>query len=65
MVKRMCVLYPDGSINVVEGNQRSDAAQINEARKLCDGFNKGETDKAKLATFGQIEVDLMSFKELR
>lgn len=65
MVKRVCVLYPDGSLCVMAGGGRSEAAQVNEARKLCDGFNKGETDKAELAMFGEIAVDLVSFKQLR
>ena len=64
MVKRLCVLYPDGSLNLMSGS-KSPADQVNEARLLRDGFNKGETDKAELASFGEIQVDLMSFKELR
>lgn len=62
MVKRVCVLYPDGSLTLVAAG-RSEAAQVNEARRLRDGFNKGERNKAELASFGEVEVDLMSFRE--
>ena len=61
-VKRMCVLYPDGSLNLMSGNN-SEAAQVNEARKMCSGFNRGETNPDELAMFGEIEVNLSSFKE--
>lgn len=62
MVKRMAILFPDASLSIISG-QQSDAAQIIQARKECALFNKGEKNPKELAMFGEIEVDLMSFKE--
>lgn len=62
MVKRICVIFPDASINVMSG-QKSEAAQVIEAREECKVWNKGEKKPERLAQFGEIEVDLMSFKE--
>jgi hypothetical protein len=64
MVKRLCVLYPDGSVNI-QSPQEGNAAAVNRARRECLGYNKGERDMTALAQFGEIEVDLMSFKLLR
>jgi hypothetical protein len=64
MVKRIAVLFPDGSMNVYSGS-KSEAAQLAEGRHERDTWNKGERDAAKFAQMGEIEVDLMSFKERR
>lgn len=63
MVKRMCVLFPDGSLNVMS-NEKGEASARVAARRECQIWNKGEKDPSRLAMFGEIEVDLMSFKEL-
>jgi len=62
MVKRICVMFPDGSLQVFSG-QNSEAANVAEARRTVKHLNRGERDKNELAQFGQIEVDLMSFRE--
>lgn len=64
MVTRLCVMYPDGSINLMKSAGRHPTEQKNEAREEARQFNRGETDAAKLATFGEIKVDLGSFKEM-
>lgn len=64
MVKRLCVIYPDGAVDVMH-NQDGEAIAINCARSLCDLYNRGERDPLKLAQFGEIDVNLMSFKMLR
>lgn len=61
MVKRICVLYPDGSLNVLSGNRGEQ--HLNEARAEERGYNKGETRQDEKALVGEIDVDLMSFKE--
>lgn len=62
MVKRICVLFPDASLSIISG-QRGDAHAVNEARDECARWNKGEKKPERLAQFGEIEIDLMSFKE--
>lgn len=62
MVKRICVLFADGSINVIAPH-KGEGAALSEARHDRDVWNKGERDRAKLAQVGEIDVDLMSFKE--
>lgn len=62
MVKRICVLFPDASLTIVSG-QKGEAAAVIEARNECAMWNKGERKPERLAQFGEIEVDLMSFKE--
>jgi hypothetical protein len=64
MVKRLCVLYPDGSVSIMSP-QDGEASATNRARRECAGYNKGERDLGNLAQFGEIDVDLMSFKLLR
>ena len=64
MVKRLCVLYPDGALDLMT-NQDGEAVATNKARSLCRLYNDGETDPLDLAQFGEIEVDLQSFKLLR
>lgn len=64
MVKRLCVLYPDGSLTI-QSPQPGEATAVNRARRECIGYNKGERDDRKHAEFGEIEIDLMSFKLLR
>ena len=63
MVKRIAIIYPDASISVMAGAHDS-AKAINQARREVRLFNKGEAAPAARAQFGEIEVDLMSFKEL-
>jgi hypothetical protein len=64
MIKRLCVLYPDGSISI-QSPQEGEAAAVNRARRECRGYNKGERDDRKHAAFGEIQIDLQSFKMLR
>lgn len=62
MVKRYCVMFPDGSVNVMS-HQDGEAAALSRARRECKLFNKGERDEAEKATFGEIEVSLTSYRE--
>ena len=62
MVKRLCVLFPDGSLNLMS-NEEGEAVALKRARRECTIYNKGERDPKALAMFGEIDVDLMSFKE--
>lgn len=57
MVKRIAVVFPDGSINVVSG-AKSEAQALHEARREKEVWNKGERDKSKHAM-----IDLNSFRE--
>lgn len=62
MVKRICIIFPDGSLSIMAG--AADRAEpLNQARRECAAFNRGEKDKTEKASFGEIDVDLMSFKE--
>jgi hypothetical protein len=62
MVKRIAVLYPDASILIISGQKGEAAAKV-QARYECAVWNKGEMDPARRAMFGEIEIDLMSFRE--
>lgn len=62
MVRRFCVLFPDGSVNVMSA-EGGEAAALSRARQECARYNKGETDDARRAAFGEIEVSLTSFRE--
>lgn len=62
MVKRFCVMFPDGSVNV-QSNQDGESAALARARMECRMFNKGERDKQQHATFGEIEISLTSYRE--
>lgn len=62
MVKRIAIIFPDASVSIMAGAHDS-AQAINQARRETRLFNRGETEPAKLAQFGEIEVDLMSFRE--
>lgn len=62
MVKRIAILFPDQSLTIIAGTG-GEAAAVIQARKECLLFNKGERDPKELAMFGEIDVDLMSFKE--
>ena len=64
MVKRLCVLFPDGSLSLISP-QEGEAIATNGARRECALYNKGERDPLKLAQFGEIEINLMSFRLLR
>lgn len=64
MVRRVCVIWPNGEIDVVSSEDGERAAE-NTARDLVEFFNKGARGANELAQFGTIEVDLMSFKEMR
>lgn len=61
-VKRICILYPDASLLVLPGSL-SEAAALSQARNECRTMNKGERNPERLARFGEIAVDLGSFKE--
>ena len=63
MVKRYCVLFPDGSLNV-HSNQNGDNAAAVEASRERDFYNKGERDPTKRAAYGLIDIDIVSFKEM-
>lgn len=62
MVKRIAILFPDASLTIVSG-QEGEAAAVNQARRECALYNKRETNPNELASFGEIEIDLNSFKE--
>lgn len=62
MVKRIAILFPDASLSIMTGQDGENAA-LAQARRETALFNKGERDKSQLAMFGEIEVDIMSFKE--
>jgi hypothetical protein len=62
MVKRFCVMFPDGSVSVMT-HQDGEAAALARARRECKLFNKGERDKEAHATFGEIEISLTSYRE--
>lgn len=62
MVKRFCVMYPDGSVNVMSHQDGEDRA-LARARRECALFNKNERDKEAHATFGEIDVSLTSYRE--
>lgn len=62
MVKRICIIFPDGSVSIMAGPVDK-AEPLNQARRECLLFNRGEKDKSEMASFGEIDVDLMSFKE--
>ncbi len=64
MVRRVCIMFPDGSISVMPNGDGETAARVQAFREAAR-FNKGERDDRERAQFGLIEVDLMSFKELR
>lgn len=62
MVKRFCVMFPDGSVNVMS-HQDGESRALALARRECALFNKGETEPDRLATFGEIEISLTSYRE--
>ena len=62
-VKRICVMYPDGSVNIYSGKVYP-GQELNDARRERDNFNKAERDKRHQAAVGEIMVDLMTFKEI-
>lgn len=61
-VKRIGILYPDASVMLMSG-ALSEATALAQARRECQIMNKGERDPQRLAKFGEIMVDLGSFKE--
>lgn len=65
MVKRLCVLYPDGSVSIMSLQDGNAASSTNRARRECLSYNKTARDATELAEFGEIDIDLMSFKLLR
>lgn len=62
MVKRIAILFPDASLSIMTGQEGENAA-LAQARRETAIFNKGERNKSERAMFGEIEIDLMSFKE--
>ena len=62
MVKRIAIIFPDQSVSLMSP-VGGEAAALNRARREVELFNKGERDATERAQFGEIEVDLMSFKE--
>jgi len=64
MVKRLCVIYPDGSVSI-QSPEDGEAVATNRARNECRGYNKYARPEDSLAQFGEIDINLMSFKELR
>lgn len=62
MVKRIAIIFPDQSVSIMSP-AGGEAEALARARRETKTFNKGERDVAELAQFGEIEVDLMSFKQ--
>lgn len=62
MVKRIAILFPDASLMIVSA-QNGEVEALNEARTQCGYFNKGEQNPEEKAMFGEIEINLNSFKE--
>ena len=62
MVKRIAIIFPDQSVSLMSPVD-GEIAAVARARRETASFNKGERDPAELAQFGEIEVDLMSFKQ--
>lgn len=62
MVKRIAILFPDASLSIMTGQDGENAA-LAQARRECAIFNKGERNLTERAMFGEIEINLMSFKE--
>lgn len=58
MAKRICVIFPDQSLTLFAG---SEAAALSQARHELAIWNKDP--RQPKAQMGEIEVDLMSFKE--
>ncbi len=64
MVKKICVLYSDGSMNVLSG-KRGEENAIAEARGEALVDNRHVKEQKDLARVGMIEVDLDSFEEIK
>ena len=62
MVKRYCVMFPDGSVNVMS-HQEGEANARAMARKECQLYNKGVRVGEEPSTFGEIEISLTSYRE--
>lgn len=62
MVKRIAMLFPDASLTIMSA-QNGEAAALAQARREMAIFNKGEKVSTNLVQVGEIEVDLMSFKQ--
>jgi hypothetical protein len=64
MVSRVCVIFPDGAIEVISVEQGPKQAE-NDAREMVRLWNDDEKNPDKMAQFGTIDINLMSFKEMR
>lgn len=64
MVKRICIMFPDGSLSVAPNDGRTENDLLAGVRREATLYNRGETDAKNKATIGAIEVDLMSFREM-
>lgn len=62
MVKRVAIIFPDGSLNVMSSIE-GEAAATAQARREAAAYNKGERDASKRAYFGVLDVDLTGFRE--
>lgn len=62
MVKRICIIFPDGSLSIMP-KMENEQQQLNAARDEARGFNRGEKNRSELAMIGEIEINLTSFKE--
>lgn len=58
MAKRICIIFPDQSVTLFSG---SEAAALAQARTELSIWNRDA--RQPKAQMGEIEVDLMSFKE--
>lgn len=62
MVRKVCLIYADGSA-MVYSHAGGENAALAQARGECAIVNKGERDPARRAQFGTMEIDFGSFKE--
>lgn len=60
MVKRICVIFPDQSVTLFS-NADGEAAALSRARDELKIWNRDKRQPP--AQMGEIDVDLMSFKE--
>lgn len=61
MARRICIVYPDGSMTVFAAE--SEGAALAAGRHELKIYNRGQRDQTKKAQLGEIEVDFVSFRE--
>lgn len=62
MVKRVAIIFPDGSLSIMPSSDGETNA-LAQAKRESDLYNKHERDKSKRAYFGVLDVDLTGFRE--